>query len=538
MILQLRLKSKKRLKRGKAIIKMKKILLCLVLIFLLSISATSVFADGMIHIYDKDMWGLFTEEQQFCAINYKDGYQNMILTVDTGEELRGEKAVWIFPVPAKPEKTVINLIKGFPNLFGYDVERRVDSSISDAFTMMRATQVYSSPLLLFRNVYMSASKSLGNAEGIDGVTVYESIEKMGLTTELISAKDGSSLTNYLTNKGLTLESSSKAILDEYVGQEYSFVVSWISDVEKFKQEQGNQTHSDGGMRRGNSIGVFITFPTDKLYFPLKQTSVYGSNRVPAVIYVMDYVTPNLYDEIKADSQVNYFFQKSYRPQEELKDFFNNQETIKDLKYTKIKINPPSKYLTQDLWMDISAPAKIQMADTINRHWFYPALIIFLIASCLASLISGWVIFRKDSPFLFKFSLMGFWNLLTFVGFSIASYAMGIDKRFTEAKQNAQEQTGMKKVISMALLWGLVIPIIFVIFFMWGEARSLFGYFRLEDLFEIFTPLLIFYAIVCLFIAPFVWGYYNNRKVMKFSILFTILFLVFTILLQLLISAII
>jgi len=517
---------------------MKKILLCFVFLFLLSISATSVLADGMIHIYDKDMWGLFTEEQQFCAINYKDGYQNMILTVDTGEELRGEKAVWIFPVPAKPEKTVINIIKGFPNLFGYDVEERVDSSISDAFTMMRATQVYPLPLLFVRTMYSGATMGLDNSKGMEGVTVYESIEKMGLTTELISATDGSSLTNYLTNKGLTLESSSKAILDEYVGQEYSFVVSWISDVEKFKQEQGNQTRSYRGMRRGNSIGVFITFPTDKLYFPLKPTSVYGSNRVPAVIYVMDYVTPNLYDEIKADSQVNYFFQKSYRPQEELKDFFNNQETIKDLKYTKIKINPPSKYLTQDLWMDISAPAKIQMADTINRHWFYPALIIFLIASCLASLISGWIIFRKDSPSLFKFSLMGFWNLLTFVGFSIASYAMGIDKRFTDAKQNAQEQTGMKKVISRTLLWGLVIPIIFVIFFMWSEARSLFRYFRLEDLLQLAIPLLIFYGIVCLFISPFVWGYYNNRKVMKFSILFTILFLVFTILLQLLISAII
>lgn len=134
--------------------------------------------------------------------------------------------------------------------------------------------------------------------------------------------------------------------------------------------------------------------------------------------------------------------------------------------------------------------------------------------------------------------MGFWNLLTFVGFSIASYVMGIDKRLTEAKQNTQEQTGMKKVISSTLLWGLVIPTIFVMFFMWSEARSLFRYFKLEDLFEIFTPLLIFYAMVCLFISPFVWGYYNNRKVMKFSILFTILFLVFTILLQYILLAII
>jgi hypothetical protein len=72
----------------------------------------------------------------------------------------------------------------------------------------------------------------------DGVTVYESIEKIGLTTELVSAVNGSSLTEYITSKGLNLPESSKSILDEYTGKEYSFVISWISDIEKFKQEQG------------------------------------------------------------------------------------------------------------------------------------------------------------------------------------------------------------------------------------------------------------------------------------------------------------
>lgn len=523
---------------------MKKIFLCFIFLFLLSVSATSVLADGFIHIYDKDMWGLFTEEQQFCVINYKDGFQNMILTVDTGEELRGQKAVWIFPVPAKPEKIVINIIKGFPYLSGYDVEDKVDQSISDAFTLMRATQIYPLPLLFVRPMYAGSSKGLENklpVDGIGGVTVYESIEKMGLTTELISAKDGSSLTNYLANKGLNLESSSKAILDEYVGQEYSFVVSWISDIEKFKQEQRNQTTGYRGMRRGNSIGVFITFPTDKLYFPLKPTSVYGSERVPAVIYVMDYVEPNLYNDIKADGQVNYFFQRNYRPQEELKDFFNNQETINDLKYTKIKINSPSKYLTQDLWMDISTPTKIQVADTINRFWFYPALLIFIIASCLASLIAGLIIFRKDSPSLLKFTIFGLWNLLTLIGLTIVSYAMGIDRRFTNIKQDLQQQTSIKKVIVRTLLIALIIPAIILIFWIWNEAKYMFRYFDLGSLLELIFlsfPFIIFYGILCLFIAPFVWVYYNNRKIMKFVILFTIIFLVLTILLQYLFFAII
>jgi hypothetical protein len=53
----------------------------------------------------------------------------------------------------------------------------------------------------------------------------EHIEKMGLTTELIGTKEGNALYIYLTGKGLDLPSDSKAILDEYVGKDYSFVVS-------------------------------------------------------------------------------------------------------------------------------------------------------------------------------------------------------------------------------------------------------------------------------------------------------------------------
>jgi hypothetical protein len=33
---------------------------------------------GIKAIYDRDMWSLFNEEQQFCAINYKDGFQKSI----------------------------------------------------------------------------------------------------------------------------------------------------------------------------------------------------------------------------------------------------------------------------------------------------------------------------------------------------------------------------------------------------------------------------------------------------------------------------
>ena len=40
----------------------------------------------------------------------------------------------------------------------------------------------------------------------------------------------------MADKGLELPPDSKSILDEYIGEEYTFVVSWIFDIEKFKNE--------------------------------------------------------------------------------------------------------------------------------------------------------------------------------------------------------------------------------------------------------------------------------------------------------------
>ena len=522
---------------------MKKIFSLLTIVFLLSLFIPAVSADGFIHIYDEDMWSLFNEEQQFCAINYNDGFQNMILTVDTGEELSGDKAVWIFPVPAKPDKTVINIVKGFPQLLGYDVQDKADESISNVFMAMRTTQIYTFPVLFLTMGRMGAfNKGL---DGMDGVTVHESIEKMGLTTELVSAVDGSSLTNYVTSKGLNLPESSRSILDEYTGQEYSFVISWISDIEKFKQEQGEVERGYRGMWTGNSIGVFITFPTDKIYYPLKPTSVYGSKRVPAVIYVLDYVEPELYEGIKTDTEVNYFFENRLSAPEELRDFFAGYDlepstyysrdgqkqgfTVKDVKYTKIKVNPPSKYLTQDLWMEVSTPMKVKAADFANRFGLLYGLIFFILCSCLASLFSGMIIFRDRPISKIKFALFGLWNFLTLIGFSIAAYISKIDLRFTQSQEIQKSDVSFGKIITRALLIALIIPVLFLFLF-----TSSFRYWD----FDMLIPMFIIYAITTAFIAPFVWGYYKNRKIMKFIILFTVLFMVLTIIAQIFLSLII
>ncbi|RLG21452.1 hypothetical protein DRN74_02730 [Candidatus Micrarchaeota archaeon] len=374
----------------------------------------SAFADGGIIIYDLDMfaWELQDIDQQLCEINYENGFENMLLSIDVST-LHGEKAAWIFPVPAEPSETTIDVIKGFPRFWGYDVEKQVDKKISDVFSIMRLSQIYTLP---FELVASRIGTTKGDME--EGITIHEHIEKTGLTTELITAEDESAFYNYLVNKHLNLPPSLESILDEYIGQEYSFVVSWISDVEKFKQES---TTIGGYGSTINTLGVFIKFPTDKIYFPLKPTSVYGNVKIPILIYVIGHVTPELYSEIQTGTQVNYFVQPYYGVPNKLSSFFNGKAGIKNLKYTKIKIDTPSKYLTKDLWIKNSPPDNIILVDFINRFVEIWGIAFFALSSCLASMFAGMVAFKGgDQPSKKKLALFGLWNFLTLIGFIIAS----------------------------------------------------------------------------------------------------------------------
>ncbi len=409
-------------------------------VLVLFVLSSSVFilpvsADGGIVIYDSDMelWELQDMNRQLCVINYENGVENMILSIDVSD-LHGEKAVWIFPVPAKPEKITIGIIKGFPRLWGYEVKRKADETISSVFNIMRLSQVYTLPIWFF---YASSGKLGAAIEGIDeGITIHEHIEKMGITTELVTAEDENAFYNYLSSKNLHLPSHLKSILEDYIGKEYSFVVSWISDVEKFKQE------SAISYRHGkiiNVIGVSISFPTDEIYFPLKPTSVYGNQKIPILIYVMDHVTPNLYPEIKNYVQVNYFVQKHYYVPSPLLSFFNGKSRIENLKYTKIKIDAPSKYLIKDLWIKDSAPLDIVLSDFINEYAILWGVIFFTLSSCLASMFAGMLVFRKDRPSKKKFALFGLWNFLTLIGFVAASMSLRTKKLKPESEQELKSQ---------------------------------------------------------------------------------------------------
>ncbi|OYT35057.1 MAG: hypothetical protein B6U87_01035 [Candidatus Aenigmarchaeota archaeon ex4484_52] len=516
----------------------------LILLFCFLFFSSYAFADGGVFYYDYDTssWNLQDMDGQACAINYENGLENMILSVNVNN-LQGEKAVWIFPVPSKPEDTKIDIVKEFPKFHGYDVEMRANKEISDTFDLMKISQIFNLNSFYFFNKFIILTQTLGlkSASDLDKeIQIHSHIEKTGIITELVTAKNISSLSNYLSKRELQLPDDFDLILDEYIGRDYSFVISWISDVEEFKKSQPiaymkevleekntieeikntledfiNKTETketiifqmaldnindelrnyelytypriknkkneliikirmrDSIIRYNNAlfnykyaIRTYLSFPTDKIYFPLKTTSIYGDKEIPMLVYVINYVEPEFYKEIKEYAKVNYFLQKEYEVPNKLKFFFNDKNTIKNLKYTKIKINSPSLYLIDDLWINDSTSTKIILKEYISKYAWFLGIILFILCSCLASMISGMVIFRKDQP-----------DISIFFSLSI---------EFAEK---------------------IAIPI-------------------------------AFFALYFLFIFPFIYGIYNNRKLLKFIILFSVVFLILIYILQILMGFII
>lgn len=289
------------------------------------------------------------------------------------------------------------------------------------------------------------------------VTVYETTTKMGVTAELVSAINSDSFYKYLSDKGLNLPDKSSSILQEYVGRKYSFVVSWISDIETFRQQQ--ETHGYYGERSfRNSIGVFVSFPTNKIYFPLKPTSVYEDKHVPVKILVMDYVTPKLYPGIIPAAEVDYYFGDNYICDNELKSFFFGKRKVKNLRYTRITIDVASKYFTDDLWIEKATPFKVAISDFICRYQIIAYLILASIASILASLIAYIIIYKHPKQNIRKFTLAGLLNIFTIIPLGIAACFLKTKQVFkdvknyiSEKRETIFEQRNIRYIIKFACL---------------------------------------------------------------------------------------
>jgi hypothetical protein len=401
------------------------------------------FADGGIVRFDpySDRWDYADETNQQAFINYENGTEKMILSVGTGNLGEG-KIMWIFPVPAEPDRVAVDVVKKLPLLQGEEISEKARMNLDDSKAWLQATQIYPIPFAFLGRKMLGASsmpQSTGHSNSLGAsskdsirpdVVVYEHLEKEGITSEIVTARTAQGFNEYFSGKGLKIDSSSIPVLQNYIGKNYSFVVSWIgaqSSLSAPAMQKPEVPYPPGygydyGSRNSNikQKGVFVSFPTDKIFFPLMPTSVYGSKVVPAEVRVVGHVTPEIFSDIKSFTKTEYYWDEGISLDRDLKVFYNGPVT--DVKYTKIEINAPSKFFTEDLWAGNSAPAKTYYQLFFAKQIWFTILVLLAICSVLAGIAAGWLLFRewRNREGVKKFSLISFANFATILGIIAAT----------------------------------------------------------------------------------------------------------------------
>jgi len=165
----------------------------------------------------------------------------MIISVGLEEE-NNRGVVWLFPVPADPNKVAVDIVKNLPGLSGEEISGKAKSNLDDTIKFLQLTQLYTIPFVSLYgtlgaidkgtiNIPLGAPQESGRGTESD-VVVYEHLDKEGISSEIITAKTANGLYEYLKGKGLKIETGSIPVLNNYIGKEFSFVASWINSPEK------------------------------------------------------------------------------------------------------------------------------------------------------------------------------------------------------------------------------------------------------------------------------------------------------------------
>lgn len=402
----------------------------------------SAAADGMMYNYTSvyDDWSLSAEETQFGLINYVDGRERLLLAVRINEiELADvDQAVWLVAIPGAPEEIDIDLMPGATELEGESMADLAAREFCSNLLMGYGTQLY--PMLVLPFLAVSDSEDLGRSDDSDGVDVSSHLESRGLTMEVLSTQYTAALAGYLEDRNLELDDDSYQVIGEYIGEDYAFVASWVSNVTQFLSET-DMLYDPSSESHYYEFGFFVEFPTERMYYPLRLTSVYGDTVVPMLLQVIGHVEPDgsEFEYGQIDMSVQHMRDSTYYVGDDLTPFFTNDGTpaefgfyLTDVEYTQIVITAPSSDLAADLWMVPASSTKLAAQEWVIDNGFLAALWTIAAMSAVTGLVAGALVFAPYKPILWKFAALGLANVMTIVGLWLAYRKLDVELTMTRS----------------------------------------------------------------------------------------------------------
>jgi len=455
-----------------------------ILLALLLLAPALVAADGMAFRYDhgSSLEPLHVDEQR-AFIAHKDGIQRMFIAINLPDLSSGENtstsAVWIFPVPGGADRAHVDVTDFMPNLKGEDVEQAFRNLMEYGPLIPMVTQPHFLPLFAFPFFRpFGYAGRLEGAQRFSGVTTHKTVERWGIHAELITAVSMDHVATYLRGKNVNVEPELLNPFSPYLSDKYALVVAWISSrkelTEKFPQHEADQGQAhriliDPKVIEGKSRPhkpaqpskwptLYVEFPSDKPFYPMRPTSGYGKKSVRVTLFVLGWVAPDTSswtasEKSRMSPQLSYFegkrasFDRNYEIflAERAKDAQatgkkdESDEVRKsvarfltaipegEIPYTRVRLRSPAENFTQDLRFDPSS--RPHMMHTISTSpWVVPALVILLAValSYVSAGIAGKALFKAWRPW----ARIGLWNCFT-VGVLVA--AAWVTTRAAEAE---------------------------------------------------------------------------------------------------------
>lgn len=404
----------------------------LVWLFILSLLGI-INADGIVVKTYKSVQKLqfVGEKKQLAFINHSNGVEKLILSIST--DTSESNAIWIFPIPAPPSSVKLEILRILPDFRGYDILSHVrDKLLTNLLALTLASQIY--PIFyIFFATYREIQKEIKAGSGnfqmqSREVTVHEHLEKGKVILEKINASDARVFYKYLQKKGLNINKGIIPMLDYYLGKDFTFIVSWISQTST--QEE-------------NAEGIYVKFPSPQIYYPLLLSSAYGDKVISTNIYVIGYYIPQIPPSLKPYATIDYYKARDFMPSflkilsgKEEEEYERDKSLINEFliktsheeSFTLVKIQSPAKNYTTDLIMTPGAPPKLYFALFLLKYSFLWGPLLYLLLSCFASLLAGIFTLGRLSNQPLLFLALGLFNFFGIIGMAIAVISLNLEKK--------------------------------------------------------------------------------------------------------------
>jgi hypothetical protein len=443
-----------------------------------------------------EVWSHVQERSQFSIINFKDGHEKMIISIQVAEsELQsGTRMFWLFPIPSAPQNVSVDLVSDVPRLegspYGNKMWEAVSSDLSWYYCVL-GSQLWTVILAPF-SVY-TMTLGLGGGGNGQQVGIFDAADKYGLHTEVISADNTSNLETYLASQGISIPTGDQTIVSDYISSGFSFVSTRIDNLNDFRHNATAKTDTSGNYYM---MGVEADFPSDEIFFPLKLTSAYGDSNIPITVQVLDFVEISTrptgssvsvgasYAEIDGEYALRdpYYYYGYYpvRSSESVNQtlaFFEEQigtdwashptynYGLWREKFTEIHIDGSASSLNSDLLMKDSPPTSIATMDFFIANPWVIVLLIFIFISTITGLVVGYLLDRNKRH-IPQYLVIGLSNVLTV----LAPTLLYMNQHASWHKEGGGEMPEDKKTlkkIRFRFFWTFTATFMIFTFIAWG-----------------------------------------------------------------------